>query len=109
MKKVIPIENKIYKSIIGLCEQKENKGIYKGNGHHLAQEISVKVSECLLMGKQAKIYEALDKEPTPVKDIANKCKMTSNIVSAQLHQIYNSTLLIHFKKNKKNKLWYRIH
>lgn len=32
--------NKIYKAIIGEVEQREHKGAYRGNGHHLAQKLT---------------------------------------------------------------------
>lgn len=33
-------KNKIYKSIIALCEEIEQNKTYSGNGHHLAQKIT---------------------------------------------------------------------
>lgn len=109
MKKKQPIENKIYKAIIGLCEEKESKRAYRGNGHHLAQELSVKVAEGLLPKQQQKIYNLMTKTPQTSKEIGLKCKLSSKVISAQLKQIYDGTLLLGFKNNGRIKLWYRYH
>ena len=100
-----PIENKIYASIILTCEEIENKGQYKGNGHHLAQRLTSLVAKGLLSKQQKKIYDALSTEKQRVGDIAKKVKLPSKQVSAVLGQIHGRTLLIHFTKDKKNKLW----
>lgn len=34
------IENKIYAAIIGLCEEKEHEGAYRGNGHHFRKSMA---------------------------------------------------------------------
>ena len=109
MKKKFPIENKIYASIIGLCEEKQNNGMYIGNSHHFAQDLTVMVSAGILPKTQKKIYDVLTKTPQSTKEIANKVKMNTKTVSAQLKQIYDKTLLVLSKnKNKRYKLWYRI-
>lgn len=36
----VEFQNKTYKAIIGELERLEHMGIYKGNGHHLAQALS---------------------------------------------------------------------
>lgn len=107
MKKKSPIENKIYASIIGLCEEKESNKMYRGNGHHLAQELCVKVAEGLLPKQQRKIYDAMSKTPQTSKEIGVKCKLDSRMTSAQLKQIYDGTLLLAFKNKGRIKLWYR--
>ncbi len=109
MKKKPPIENKIYASIIGLCEEKEANSMYRGNGHHLAQDLSVKVAEGLLPKQQRKIYDAMSKTPQTCKEIGAKCNFDSKIISAQLKQIHDGTLLIGFKTKGRIKLWYRYH
>lgn len=107
MKRKHPIENIIYKSIIGFCEEKENNRMYRGNGHHLAQDLCVKVAEGLLPKQQRKIYDSMSKTPQTSGEIGLKCKLGSKVVSAQLKQIYDGTLLLGFKNKGRIKLWYR--
>lgn len=109
MKKKVkqPIENKIYASIIGLCEELESKKTYKGNGHHLAQKLTVEVSEGLLPKQQKAIYDVMTKTPMTSNDIGKKCNMSSKTISSQLKQIHESTLLIGVKTRGRFKLWYR--
>lgn len=107
MKKKSPIENKIYAAVIGLCEEKESNGQYRGNGHHLAQALCVKVAEGLLPKQQKKIYDVMDKTPQTSKEIGAKCNLNSKMTSAQLKQIYDGTLLLAFKTKGRIKLWYR--
>jgi DNA-binding NarL/FixJ family response regulator len=106
MKKV-PIETKVYKSIISFCEQLEHKLTYRGNGHHLAQNLSTLVSEGLLSKQQKEIYDKLTKTPKSTKEISSELNLSTTHVSSQLIQMYSKTLLIHFKINKNKKLWYR--
>lgn len=101
------IENKIYVSVIGLCEKRESTGAYRGNGHHLAQEICVKVTEGLLPKQQKSIYDVMDKMPKTSKQIGIKININSRIVSAQLKQIHQNTTLISFKNKGRIKYWYR--
>lgn len=106
-KKNSPIENKIYAAIIGLCETKEAEGSYRGNGHHLAQSLCIKVAEGLLAKQQRKIYDVMSKTPMTSKEIGLACGLSSKVVSAQLKQIDDSTLLIGKKANGRIKLWYK--
>ena len=102
-----PIENKIYAAIIGNCEDMESLGVYKGNGHHLAQRLTTMVSAGILPKEQRKIFEVLTREPQTTKQIADKVKMSTKAVSAQLKYIYDNTSLVLSKnKNKTRKLWY---
>ena len=96
----------LYASIILRCEELENKGVYRGNGHHLAQNLCVDIQEGLLSKQQRKIYDVLTKSPASVKEISTKCKMSSRQTSAQLNQINDRYGLISFKRIGKNKLWY---
>lgn len=109
MKNKSPIENKIYASIIGLCEEKENNGSYRGNGHHLAQDLCVKISQGLLATQQKAIYDAMSIVPQTSKEIGAKCNLASKNVSTQLKQMYDSTLLIGSKNKGRIKLWFRNH
>ena len=102
-----PIENKIYLSIIGFCEERENEGSYRGNGHHLAQKLTVKVSEALLARQQRRIYDAMSKTPMTSKDIGEKCELSSKVVSAQLKRINDTTLLVSSKRNGRIRMWYK--
>jgi hypothetical protein len=102
------LENVIYKSIIGHCEELESDRRYIGNGHHLAQELTKLVSIGLLPKEKRKIYDALTSKPQLTKEIAAKVDMPSKTVSAQLQQMYSTTLLVHFKvKNERRKMWYK--
>lgn len=46
------MENKIYAAIIGYCEELENEGSYRGNGHHLAQKLTEKICQTLQNAKE---------------------------------------------------------
>jgi hypothetical protein len=49
-KKVIKnseLSNLVYEAVVGITEEREHKGSYKGNGHHLAQEITAAVCKAL--------------------------------------------------------------
>lgn len=100
-----PIENKIYASIIGYCESIERKS-YNGNGHHLAQRLTSMVSAGLLSKQQKKIYDAMPSEKDiTTGDIAKSVNLPSKLVSVQLKQMKDSTLLIHSKKNGRFNVW----
>lgn len=108
MKRIPPIENKIYASLIAHCEEMEANKVYRGNGHHLAQRLTAMVSAGILPKAQKEIYNALTKELQTTKEIADKVKMSTKVVSAQLKQMRDSTLLVLSKdKNEKRKLWFR--
>jgi predicted transcriptional regulator len=102
-----PIENKIYASIIGVCEGREKSGSYRGNGHHLARELTFKVSEALLARQQRKIYDAMSNTPMTSKDIGEKCGLSSKVVSAQIKRINDTTLLVSSKRDGRFKMWYK--
>lgn len=103
-----PIENRIYASISLHCEELENNRAYRGNGHHLAQRLTSMVAVGLLPKQQKKIYDALlIGVGKKVKDISKETKIPSKTVSAQLIQMQSKTLLISFKKDGKNKLWFK--
>jgi DNA-binding NarL/FixJ family response regulator len=107
-KRKSPIENKIYAALIGHCEEMESKDVYRGNGHHLAQRLASMVSVGLLPKEQRKIYDVLTVEPQTTKEISEKVKKPTKTVSAHLKQIYDSTMLVHFKnKNTRRKLWFK--
>jgi DNA-binding HxlR family transcriptional regulator len=102
------VENDVYASIIGELERLEREGSYRGNGHHLAQRLTRLVSEGLLPRQQKKIYEALSTERRTAGEIAKACGIRSSLVSAQLRQMRDSTLLVHSDPDPKRpyrKLW----
>lgn len=106
------VENRVYASVVLHCEEMENKGQYKGNGHHLAQRLSSMVTVGLLSKQQRQIYDALteSQDGISVKEISLATKIQSRAVSAQLRAINSNTQLINFKKIKKDgkiKLWYK--
>ena len=103
------IENKIYASIIVYCEKLEAKGIYRGNGHHLAQRLTAMVSAGILPSCKKKIYDALCEVPRSTKDIAKDVNMNTKIVSSQLRQMCDNTTLVLVKKlsNKRRNIWFR--
>ncbi len=102
-----PIENIIFKAIIGKCEEIENLGQYNGNGQHLAQKLTTLVAEGLLSKQQRIIYDMLTKTPTYTIEIAKGCKLSSKLVSSQLKQIQDSTQLVLSKDDGGKKMWYR--
>lgn len=85
----------------------ENKSLLKCNSHHLSQKLAVKIAEAFLPKQQRKIYEVLTKSPQRVGDIAEKCGLSSNLVSVQLQNIKNNTLLVQNRQDGHYKLWYR--
>ena len=101
IRKKPPIENKIYASIISICEDMEVKKIYKGNGHHLAQKLTAMVSASILPKEQKKIYDVLTKEPQTTKQIADKVNLNTRVVSSQLKQMQDSTLIVFAKKQER--------
>lgn len=92
-----PIENKIYASIVGSCEDMEFKKIYKGNGHHLAQRLTTIISAGILPKEQKKIYDVLTKSPQTTKEIAEKVNMSTRVVSSQL-KIYTTVHYLFLKR-----------
>lgn len=90
-------ENNIYASIIGYCEELEHEGIYKGNGHHLAQKLTTLVSEALLSEQQNSVYKVLKTTPQSAKEIGLLCDLPSKDVSAVLNQLSKTTTLISWK------------
>jgi hypothetical protein len=103
------IENSVYASVIGECEDLESKGVYRGNGHHLAQRICRLVAEGLLKPQQRKIFSSLTTAPATTREIAEKCGLSSKVVSSQLIQISNRTLLVNkINGNGKLKKWAKI-
>ena len=103
-------QDKIYNSIVLVFEDLEAKGMYKGNGHHLAQKVSYLVESALLPNQQKVIYEQLTKTPTKTVDIAKALGLASKNVSSQLREMYSSTRLIGYKTNDGGKLkyWYKL-
>ncbi len=89
-----PIENKIYASLISICETMEHDGVYKGNGHHLAQTLTQQVSIALLPKEKRLIFDVLTTKPQCTRDIAKKVNRNTSDVSAQLKSIQDNTLLI---------------
>ncbi len=108
MKSDKPIENTIYKAILGHCEQLESKGSYVGNGHHLAQRLTAMVSAALLPKKQKLIYDAMTGIPRTTKEIADEVGMSTSLVNAQLKNICNNSLLVlTCEDNSRRKMWYK--
>lgn len=77
------------------------------DGDFHAKVVSNKIAQSLLPPQQKKIFNTLSENAMQVKDISKKCRLNSNLVAAQLKQIYSRTMLIEFKMNGKNKLWFR--
>lgn len=101
-----PIENLIYAGMINILEDLEHRGIYNGNGHHLAQKLTSNVSYALLPRQQKIIFDALSEQAyKSTGQLAKEIELPSKNVSSQLRQIYESTLLISFKQNGKLKEW----
>lgn len=101
------ISNRVYQALIGHCEDMEAKKIYKGNGHHLAQRLTRMVEAGLLSRQQRKIYSAVEHSFLKTRDIAEKCGLTTKVVSVQLSIICTTTDLLTCSKEPgvKVKLW----
>ncbi len=99
------IENKVYQSLVGYLENLEHDGMYKGNGHHLAQKLSTLVAIGLLSKQKRIIYDCLTKQPKTTRQIADECGLMSKNVSAQLIQMNKSTLLIGLTYDGNIKKW----
>jgi len=102
------IENKVFTAIETYCHDLQNAGKID-DGNNLAKNISTKVAEGLLPMQQKKIYSNLTNVAMPVAEIAKKCLLSSKLVSAQLNQMHAKTMLVKFKKKRKNKLWYKVY
>lgn len=106
IKKKDIVENKVLTVVKEYFTDLRNAGKLDDVDFH-AKVISSKIAQNLLPPQQKKIFAKLSEKAMPVKDIAKKCKLDSNLVAAQLKQIHSRTLLIQFKMNGKNKLWFR--
>jgi len=101
------IDNKIYKAIIGEIESREASGSVKGNGHHLAQLLTRKVSYALLSKGQQKVVNAMFGGGVfeSAAAIAEKCGMKSSTVSATLLQINKKSCIVSKKKKEGKWMW----
>ncbi len=102
------MEKKIFTSIIKECERLQNSGMFQGSGEHLASKLSSKIAEGLLPPQQRKIFSVLTEAGMPVYEIAQKCKLDSKQVSAQLTSMWKRTLLVSFQQEGGRKLWHRM-
>ncbi len=101
-----PIENAVYASIIETCQALEYDEIVIINGHHFAQKLSTLVVIGLLPKEQRKIFDVLTNKPQTTREIAKKLNMTTKIVSTQLKQIQDKTLLVFgVKINERRMVW----
>lgn len=105
MKRKPIIENQVYAAIIGYCEGREGNPV--GNGHHMAQDLCTLVAIGLLSKQQRKVFDALTTQPQKVKDISATCSLSSRVVSSILCLMCKQTLLVHFKKDRRFKLWHK--
>ena len=87
-------DNKIYAGLIAICEKREQDGIYSGNGHHLAQELTVSVLVELLPKKQRKLYDCLTKTYQTARQLAEKTGFETKVVSAMLRAINKEGTLV---------------
>lgn len=101
------MENEIYASLIGTCEKLEADGIYKGNGHHLAQKLSWMVREGLLSKQEKLVYAQLTNVLKTTKEISLGCELPSKNVSTILDKMSKETTLIVFIRKGKLKSWKR--
>ena len=100
------VENRVYDAISSYFQDLQQAGKLD-NGEMIARQISTKVAEGLLPKQQKKIYSKLSESAVPVKEIAKKCRLSSKLVSAQLKQIHDRTMLVQFKREGRNKLWHK--
>jgi biotin operon repressor len=104
-----PIENEVYASIIGSCQALEYEGPIRINGHHLAQKLTKEIVIGLLPKEQRKIYDVLTTEFQTTKEIAIKVGMSTKIVSTQLKQIKDKTLLVYsVVLNQRRLVWKKL-
>lgn len=87
------VENKIYNSILVECENIRSSlvGIHP---EALAFKMAIVVSIALLPKQQRKIFDVLTREYQTTKEIAKKVNMDSRVVSTQLKQLEQKTILI---------------
>jgi DNA-binding MarR family transcriptional regulator len=90
--------NKIYQGLIGECEKLEYEGVYKGNGHHLAQRLTMSVLVELLPKKQRQIYDCMDESYQTAKEIADKAGIHTKEISPNVKQINSKGTLVISKK-----------
>lgn len=100
-------ENIIYAAVAPICEGRENEGSYKGNGHHLAQEITKAVTIALLPEQQKKVYDTLNGVGLKTGEIAEITNIHSKNVSTILIQLSKTTLLVSSKRKGKLRTWYK--
>lgn len=104
------IETKIYRGIINKLYEKQTNGIYLGDAHNFAQELSKLVSIELLSKQQRLIFDNLPdetKEGCSCKELSIKTNIDSKNISSQLRQMMDKTLLIGFISEGKNKKYYK--
>lgn len=104
------IETKIYRGIISKLYEKETNGLYLGDAHNLAQELSKLVSIELLSKQQRLIFDSLPeegKDGVSCKDLSIKTKIASKNISSQIRQMMDKTLLIGFISEGKNKKYFK--
>ena len=66
------VDSEVYLAIIAYCEELERRGVYQGNGHHLAQKLSALVAERPTLGVV---------RPSPYKPgVSQACTCTSKSV-----------------------------
>lgn len=107
-KKKPPMENEILNAVVGICEGREHSGEYKGDGFHLAQEITKAVTMALLPPTSRKVFDSLTNQPTKVDEIAAKCGVASNNVSTFLLRMRRQTTLVSSNRQGRFHLWYKI-
>lgn len=86
--------NQIYRGLIGECERIEHEGIYKGNGHHLAQRLTNLVLIELLPKKQRNIYDCLTESYVTAKELADLAKVETKEISPNIKQINSKGTLV---------------
>ena len=59
------ISNEIYNVVSKITEERERNGSYKGNGHHLAQEITDAVCEIITTEKNPRFKELAERLVAP--------------------------------------------
>jgi len=95
-------DNKIYAGLIAICEKRENDGSYKGNGHHLAQELTTAVLVELLPKKQRLLFDCLTNTYQTARQLAEKSGFNTKTVSSMLRAINKEgTLVVSKKENTK--------
>lgn len=94
------LKDKIYNSIIGICQESKNPDA-------LANKVAIQVTEALLPRQQRLIYDSLESSAKTSREIGQELGLPSKLISAQLKQMSVNTSLISQTNNGRIIVWNR--